>query len=606
MSSSYLFLFTIGPVQSFIAQARKTQDLYAGSQLLSDLMKVAIAKVGQANVIFPNTHGKNLTTEIGSLPNRLLAEVMIDETELAVWGRKIEEAVKTQFKDNADTIFQDTLRLSKDGYTYAAFVQQINQHLDIQWLFLKRTSSYADDFIQINQLLGGLKNARTFEQLTETGRKCSIDGERNVLFGAKKKKSKLQLKPNWNQLTAQEKETITHYNEAITEVYVGNLADSEGLSAVSMVKRLYVSKEAVPSVSEFPSTATVALMADLQKVNEKDKKAFKDVFNTTNPDESWVDWNDQYYYEENLTPKVIPSPAQLKLAKQKHANVNKPFCKYYALIAFDVDSMGEWLSGNKLNEGQDLQAFQKAFSATLLAYGHKAQQYLNDEKECRGRSVYAGGDDFMGFVNLHHLFPVMKELRSLFKKMVNDELQSYFSSNTNEITFSAGVVVAHYKMPLGEVVKQVKRMEDVAKDFDKNTKDAFAIAVMKKSGELVQTVSKWKNAEFWQTMVLEDVCTKLSDKDNGFSSTFIQNIDREMSIFETEKNLINNHSLFNIVNTELKRLISRSCLAKEERQAKIESFSTSVFNLYKSRQDIELFIDTLHVCDFLTRKITQE
>lgn len=35
--SSYLFLFTIGPVQSFIAQARKTRDLYAGSKILGGL-----------------------------------------------------------------------------------------------------------------------------------------------------------------------------------------------------------------------------------------------------------------------------------------------------------------------------------------------------------------------------------------------------------------------------------------------------------------------------------------------------------------------------------------------------------------------------------------
>ncbi|NTW88345.1 MAG: hypothetical protein HGB26_04300 [Desulfobulbaceae bacterium] len=33
-AQQYLFLFTIGPVQSFIAQARKTRDLYAGSAIL--------------------------------------------------------------------------------------------------------------------------------------------------------------------------------------------------------------------------------------------------------------------------------------------------------------------------------------------------------------------------------------------------------------------------------------------------------------------------------------------------------------------------------------------------------------------------------------------
>jgi len=40
--NKYLFLFTISPVQSFIAQARKTKDLYDGSKLLTDLIKVAI------------------------------------------------------------------------------------------------------------------------------------------------------------------------------------------------------------------------------------------------------------------------------------------------------------------------------------------------------------------------------------------------------------------------------------------------------------------------------------------------------------------------------------------------------------------------------------
>ena len=38
----HLFLFTISPVQAFIAQARKAQDLYAGSRLLSDLVRFSI------------------------------------------------------------------------------------------------------------------------------------------------------------------------------------------------------------------------------------------------------------------------------------------------------------------------------------------------------------------------------------------------------------------------------------------------------------------------------------------------------------------------------------------------------------------------------------
>jgi len=42
---THLFLFTIGPVQSFIAQARKVQDLAAGSQMLSDFFLLGQGKV---------------------------------------------------------------------------------------------------------------------------------------------------------------------------------------------------------------------------------------------------------------------------------------------------------------------------------------------------------------------------------------------------------------------------------------------------------------------------------------------------------------------------------------------------------------------------------
>ncbi|MEM1725336.1 MAG: type III-B CRISPR-associated protein Cas10/Cmr2, partial [Thermoplasmata archaeon] len=52
-----LFLFTMGPVQSFIAQARKTQDFYMGSFILSFLtfkaMEVIIDKYGPTNIIYP-------------------------------------------------------------------------------------------------------------------------------------------------------------------------------------------------------------------------------------------------------------------------------------------------------------------------------------------------------------------------------------------------------------------------------------------------------------------------------------------------------------------------------------------------------------------------
>ena len=72
MPQQHLFLFTIGPVQSFIAQARKTQDLYAGSRILSDLIEFALQKVGEEHIIYP-------AKTVPSKPNRFIAKVPISD-----------------------------------------------------------------------------------------------------------------------------------------------------------------------------------------------------------------------------------------------------------------------------------------------------------------------------------------------------------------------------------------------------------------------------------------------------------------------------------------------------------------------------------------------
>src|SRR3990172_6524588 len=93
-------LFAIGPVQEFIATARKTQDLWAGSYLLSYLswsaMKVVSENFGPDSLIFPDLCGqpfadmwlidkglqieKPKSEELSSptLPNRFLAIVPED------------------------------------------------------------------------------------------------------------------------------------------------------------------------------------------------------------------------------------------------------------------------------------------------------------------------------------------------------------------------------------------------------------------------------------------------------------------------------------------------------------------------------------------------
>ena len=55
MSHSHLLLVTIGPIQEFIAQARRTRDLWFGSHALSELSRAAARAIAdrEGSLIFP-------------------------------------------------------------------------------------------------------------------------------------------------------------------------------------------------------------------------------------------------------------------------------------------------------------------------------------------------------------------------------------------------------------------------------------------------------------------------------------------------------------------------------------------------------------------------
>src|SRR5581483_4351716 len=66
----HMLLFSLGPVQSFIAQARKTRDLWLGSFILSVLMQESMKDI-HANLIFP--HNPRIEKNIPDLPNKYIA-----------------------------------------------------------------------------------------------------------------------------------------------------------------------------------------------------------------------------------------------------------------------------------------------------------------------------------------------------------------------------------------------------------------------------------------------------------------------------------------------------------------------------------------------------
>ena len=83
MSKGTLLLLSLGPVQSFIASARKTEDLWSGSYILSYMTEKAIALTQEqaekqqltVELIFPAAAEINLDLMVAAFPNRLLCLV---------------------------------------------------------------------------------------------------------------------------------------------------------------------------------------------------------------------------------------------------------------------------------------------------------------------------------------------------------------------------------------------------------------------------------------------------------------------------------------------------------------------------------------------------
>lgn len=568
--SRHLFLLTVTPVQSFIIAARKTQDLYAGSYILSHLCRVAIymaKKHYNAEIIFPNTHLK-------SLPNRLLAVFdMENDEKLTDIGRDIEQTILKEFSAMADQIICSlNLPLHKD------LPKQINNFFQVFWTFYPLEGrTYAEAYRQIEASLSSIKNVRKFNQLAEEGRKCTVTGEHNVLYYKDNEKKRKKIKG-----------AILVYQK-IPDKY---LAPGEALGGIAFVKRCADRFFGEEFNSRFPSTSRVALMDALNKLAMKDSEYHnildsefdeQDIFNLKNGIKPINDQLAEKVYKQLDTYKITYSP-------------------YYAVLLFDGDSMGTWLSGAKLKNGVSLQKFHSQLSEKLGSFAKLAgEQVLVLPK---GITVYAGGDDFLGLVNLSYLLEVMKELREQFEHTID------LSEFTDEkLTFSAGVAVAHYKTPLTEVLAWARKMEKEAKKIDM-VKDAFGLALLKHSGEISKSVYKWKSDGDWTTDLVDKLVSYIK---NDFSSSFIRTFHFEFRPLMDDNGRLDPGKISDgMVKGEMKRLIGRAYLnnigilkeqKRAEKEKKVNDLLVSLWKLYLSSSYFNNLLSLLDFAVFMEREV---
>lgn len=565
-----LFLFTIGPVQSFISQARKTQDFYMGSFILSYLtfkaMEVIIDECGPTNIIYPDLYKQPLTDMwiknnldidpidfkekyilLPTIPNRFVAILpTTDKGEIKNLVDKIKDKIKDEIKKSKETIlkyfsegnkeienqvnkaddkinsqfseFPETYwiavpwRINGKDISFDGRIDDLKEFFDENlikqyedlWNFAKTHAEFPPNIGLLYELLysaleksmGARKNVRNFKQLDseEKGRKCSVCGERDVIFFRDSKEKELKKEGKKGKFTRFNSFTVD-LTDKISPKY---LQDGEGLCAICFLKRtfeIYLGKE-VSNVFKglsFPSTAEVAIadwkewaidnaksefieytkklkgILGEEKFNQhltdplpKLKNKFGDI---KNPD-------GQFFYEENITSRYFErnlrievdenSIIELKdLLKKIYKKAGEPNYSYYTIIHLDGDNMGKWLSGEllpkiecaynsetwkNLPDGFKQQltkilprklltpAIHASISTALRNYALEFVRKIVEEEHL-GKLVYAGGDDVLAFVNLKDLFDVMRKLRWAFSGHIeinnNGQIEVNINNNNN-------------------------------------------------------------------------------------------------------------------------------------------------------------------------------
>jgi CRISPR-associated protein Cmr2 len=231
---THLFLFQIGPVQTFIAQARRTQDLFIGSHLLSELATAGVMAASALpgfKAIFPVLENGEVK---GGAPHRF---AFLCEANPARVAERVETAVKSRWRDGFAFPVRKFVEDAAGGEDWVkTFERQIDNWLEFYWVAVPY-SDHVESFKRASAAMAQRKYARMFMQVEEPGYKCTLTGAQSV------------LNINWNRLRK-------HLQDNEGKIVRPN----ESLGSLALIKRLAAIAGCIQDqdYEGFPSTNQIA------------------------------------------------------------------------------------------------------------------------------------------------------------------------------------------------------------------------------------------------------------------------------------------------------------------------------------------------------------
>jgi CRISPR-associated protein Cmr2 len=158
----YLMTIALGPVQEFIAAARRTADLTAGSELLVGLaghLADYLQRQHDADLIFP------ASAQV-SAPNKLLFTVQGEPHKIAADAK---EQAHKYLRDQWDSCLQQLSNPVKACIDTRLAEEQLQHFLEFYAAWVPLNGDYAAARRRLERLLAGRKALRDFEQPQSSG-----------------------------------------------------------------------------------------------------------------------------------------------------------------------------------------------------------------------------------------------------------------------------------------------------------------------------------------------------------------------------------------------------------------------------------------------------
>ncbi len=472
----HVIVLKVGPVQGYIAQARRTRDLWYGSQLLSKLarsMARALTESG-ATLIFP--HPDQVSDASTGVANKVVAWVEDAPEQVA---RRARGAAKALLRAEWRRVSAKCGAILIPGVEALA-EEQLDSFLEFHaaWAPIQdRPEGYATALREAEHSLEARRGLREFtpwrQSPPEGTHKSSLDGARPSVLRRDREQGHL-----WRHL---------------------RIGLREELDVLGLLKR------AGDRPGQFVPVPSIGLAAWLQAASERhpdllgglkaqcEARSFQSVSTRSRP---WVEafpydgqlllperW--QPYFEEYAIPEARQAAARFGrdfVEPLRQAMGTEPF-PYVACLVADGDRMGRALE--QLAKRPDGERAHQRVSQALAGFTQVAKRIV--EVEHRGVLVYAGGDDVLAFVTPMEAPVCARALAVAFRARLVEALAD---TGADVPTLSVGLGVGHVLESLGELLALGRRAEVEAK---KAGRDALAILVAKHAGRERLWTARWRD-----------------------------------------------------------------------------------------------------------------